>query len=100
MIQRRSSIVSPPVSAVVVGTDQLPAELTGLVPISVPSMLTVTVAPGSPVPVIVGVSSLIVEPSSGAVITGGSGMPVSRVNVDVASGEVFPPSSVWVAVTV
>ena len=68
--------------------------------ISVPSTDTVTVAPGSPVPVIVGVLSLIVEPSAGAMITGGSGTSVSTVKVDEASGDTFPAGSVWMAVAV
>src|SRR3546814_11665532 len=55
----------PSVNAVGASMVHRPPLLTTAVPIGVPSMLTVTVAPGSPVPDTVGVESLIVQPSAG-----------------------------------
>lgn len=51
---------------------------------------------GSPVPVISGVLSVVVDPSTGVVIVGGGGTSVSISNVVVADGEIFPASSVVV----
>src|SRR3546814_11519930 len=68
----------PSVNAVGASMVHRPPLLTTAVPIGVPSMLTVTVAPGSPVPDTVGAASLIVEPSAGVVMVGASGAVVSR----------------------
>ena len=65
--------------------------------ISVPSTDTVTVDPGTPVPVTVGVLSVIVEPLAGAVMTGAGGAVVSTVKVTSSASEVLPAGSVCVA---
>src|SRR5580765_6432090 len=96
------SVVSPCGSGVVGVTDQVPPAPTVVVPMVAPvPSLTVTVAPGSPVPLMVGVVSLVDEPSTGAVITGAAGAVVSTVKLTGADGgETFPAGSVWVAVSV
>src|SRR5690606_19546333 len=80
--------------------DQLPFSSTVVVPNSVSPSRIVTVAPGSPVPVISGVLLPIVEPSSGDVITGGSGGSVSAtVNVTGSeAGETASPAdcTAWI----
>jgi hypothetical protein len=62
--------------------------------------VTVTVAPGSPVPVNVGVESLVTDPEVGAVTTGAIGAVVSMVTPMVVAGDSFPEGSVWVTVNV
>ena len=58
---------------------QSPSSSTTTLPTGSPSTITTTVVPGSPVPSIVGVRSVTVSPSSGAVITGAAGAVVSTV---------------------
>src|ERR687893_28186 len=75
-------VCGPSANGVVGVTDHVPSAATTAVPSTVPAAsVTVTVAPGSPVPVIVGVASLTVDPSAGAVITGAGVASVSTVNV-------------------
>src|ERR687891_174294 len=67
------TVWSPSVSGSVSSRLQVPSAATVVVPTTAPSMVTVTVAPGSPVPVIVGVLSFVISPSVGDVITGAAG---------------------------
>src|SRR5918998_338505 len=95
------TVCGPSPSGVVGSSVQVPSGATVAVPTTTPSTVTVTVAPGSPVPVIVGVLSEIVDPSAGLSTTGASGTVVSTVNVTVSdAGDVLPAGSVCVAVTV
>lgn len=54
---------------------------TGVVPTEEPSIQTVTVLPGSAVPVIGGVASSVTDPFTGAVRSGAAGAVVSIVKV-------------------
>ncbi len=63
-----TAVCGPFESAALVGTDQVPSAATVAEPTAVPSTVTWTVAPGSPVPVMVGVALITVDPFAGAVI--------------------------------
>ena len=76
----------------------MPEPSTGVVPTTAPSTVTVTTAPGSAVPVTVGVLSAETDPSAGEVTTGAGGALASTVKPLVAeAGETFPAPSVAVA---
>src|SRR5690606_24413748 len=78
--------------------DQLPSLSTGAVPTSSPSMITVTTDPGSAVPPMVGVVSLVAEPSLGVSITGGAGGVWSAtVKLTGLDGLDVLPSIAWIA---
>src|SRR5918998_257113 len=95
------TVCGPSPSGVVGSSVQVPSGATVAVPTTTPSTVTVTVAPGSPVPVIVGVLSAVISPSVGEVTTGASGAVASTVNVLVGdAGDVLPAASVCVADTV
>src|SRR5580765_226412 len=96
------TVTAPSASGVVGVSDHVPPSATVAVPIvAPPAAVTVTVAPGSPVPPMVGVLSFVDDPSAGAVITGAVGALVSTVKVTGADGgETFPAGSGWVAVSV
>src|SRR5919106_1541868 len=84
------TVCSPSASSVGTPNVQVPSGPTVVVPTTTPSMVTSTVAPGSPVPVMVGVLSPVTSPSVGDVITGASGAAVSTTNVTGSdAGEVF-----------
>ena len=91
------TLCGPLASGVVTGTVQLPSSSTSASPIRTPSMKTVTVAPGSPVPTMSGVESVVVDPSAGAVITGASGASSSTTNSLSSASDSLPASSVWIA---
>jgi hypothetical protein len=91
----------PSLNGVLGVQDHEPSAATVAVHTVVPPSTTVTVAPGSPVPLMVGVLSFVAEPPAGPVITGAAGADVSTVNVsDADAGEVFPAASCCVAVIV
>lgn len=95
-----SRVFSPSESGVVGVRDQSPARSITHVPTSVPfPSVIVNTVPGSHVPVISGVLSLLIEPSIGVSKTRGVGANVSTVKVVVAKGETFPELSVAVAFT-
>lgn len=61
-------------------------------------MVTVTSAPGSPVPEMVGDGLFVEEPAAGAATAGATGATVSTVvDTGTEGDEVFPAGSVWVA---
>ena len=67
------------------------------VPIIIPvEVVKVINAPGSPVPIKVGVLSLVKLPDAGAVITGASGLVVSIINTVLIDGDTFMDISVWI----
>ena len=74
------------------------AATTGAPATAAPSMRTVTVAPGSPVPVMVGVAALTVLPIAGPTTTGVVGALVSTVNRTAALWGVVPLALVAEAV--
>src|SRR5690606_13692831 len=79
---------------------QVPSGSTVAVPIDSPSTNTSTVAPISPVPVMVGVWSATVEPAVGSVTAGGAGASVSIVKLTSFDGtDSLPAGSIWVALT-
>ena len=82
----------PSDSAVVNVRLQVPSDCTSAVPIDVPLSYTVTVAPASPVPFIVGLLLFVIVPSAGAVITGADGTIVKFTVFDAPL--TFPPESV------
>ena len=98
-----STCVTPSVCGLsvngVVGVQlQLPLASTTAVQMTGPAApsRTLTVAPGSPVPVTVGVVSLITSPGVGDVTTGAIGATVSTVNARVAGVLTLPAASVAV----
>jgi hypothetical protein len=93
--------VCEPVESGVVGVKvQCPLASAVAVPTTVPSMVTVTVAPGAAVPLISGVALDCVEPSVGVTITGALGAVVSTAKWLGSEGELVPAAVVSVAVTV
>ncbi|EAU68165.1 Pea-VEAacid family [Stigmatella aurantiaca DW4/3-1] len=95
------TVCGPSASGVVGVKLQLPLPSTVVVPTDVPSTMTLMVLPGSPVPLYVGVESLMSEPLAGVVTTGAAGATVSTVKVFVLeTGLVLPAASVAVAFTV
>lgn len=77
---------------------QLPLASTVAVQSVTTPSLTVTVLPGSPIPVIVGVLSLVVLLTVGEITLGAAGVVVSTVNARGAVVDVPPAPSVTVAV--
>jgi hypothetical protein len=67
---------------------------------TLPSTETVIVAPGSPVPVTVGVGSLVLDPAVGEVTTGAAGATVSTTKERNDVADTLPPVSVCVALIV
>ena len=89
-----TTVYSSSSNGVVTGISQELSSSTTTSPSSVPLRVTVIVAPGSPVPAIVGVSSVIVEPSTGAVMVGASGAVASTVKVLVLDpADLLPAAS-------
>jgi hypothetical protein len=77
----------------------LPLESTVPVPRIVPrAFLTINILPISPVPVRVGVVSLVRELLAGAVIPGAIGAVVSTVNTVVTGDPTFPAASVSITI--
>ena len=96
-----ASTVCRPSAKVGVVQDQLPLALVTAVQSVTPPSFTVTVLPGSAVPVMVGVLSLVLKVSVGVTTTGAAGATVSTVNTrGVPAGLVLPAGSVWVGVSV
>ncbi len=102
-------VLAPSVSALVAVIDQPPSAATVPVPMVAAPSSSVTVAPASPVPVMVGrttsvMSSVLELPLSLAVVRAsavGAAAVVSRVTSSAAEApEVLPAASVWVAVMV
>ena len=85
--------------------DQVPLPATTAVHSTVDPSVTVTVAPGSPVPEIRGVVSWTDAPRAGAVMSGAAGgvvsvLPPATMEYDVVPVAVLPTSSSAVTVTV
>jgi hypothetical protein len=94
-------IVCDPSASIGGRQDQAPVASTTAVHTVVAPSSTVTVAPSSPAPVMVGDASLVTEPFAGAVMLGATGGTVSTVNVTAPlAGEVLPAASRCVAVMV
>jgi hypothetical protein len=79
---------------------QLPLPSAVAVQMGTPPSLTVTVLPGSAVPFMVGVLSLVVLPVVGEITVGAAGAVLSIVNVRVGDVALPPPESVTVAAMV
>src|SRR5215217_4257913 len=86
----------PSASGAATGTDQIPFAGTCTVPTTAPSTVTVTMAPGSPVPVYVTTPLVSTAPSAGVVTL--TNVPVSTLKAFVSIA-VLPLVSVAVAVT-
>jgi hypothetical protein len=93
--------VCDPSASVVLGVKlQLPLLLATVVPTTEPSMLTVTVALASAVPVMGTCGSPVTDPFAGVATTGAAGGVVSMVNESLAGWLTLPAASFVVAVTV
>ena len=98
-VSMAETVCAPLVSAEESVRLQVPAAVTtGAPATATPSMRTVTVAPGSPVPVTVGVAVLTTLPFAGPTTTGVTGARVSTVKLTGALSGVVPFASVAVAV--
>jgi hypothetical protein len=93
-------VLLPSGRADVTGHTYVPDADTVVVHTVVPARVNVTVAPGAPLPVMVGVGLLVLEPLAGADTINNAGVELSIVNVTLDTGDTFPAASVCVTVAV
>jgi len=85
-----SAVCEPSASVVVRSVDHVPSAAAVTVPITTPSTVTTTVAPGTAVPEMVGVASLVVEPLAGSSMV--TTVLASTVNLLLARAVLPTPS--------